>query len=173
MSIKNLTEPNNLNLFCNSITPTSGIISNVYTELVDIQFEDVGEGQVQYTLENNGIYPALIKRDNEFLNISGIFRILVNNNSQSDLRVNMNIPYPVDTKYNRIDYINAMGCSRQNTLDNEGFIGMLKSNLGTTTINNKDVIKLNYDRIFPTTNTYNLNQFYTLHYNINCRLNSA
>jgi hypothetical protein len=173
MSISNLTEPNNLDLYCNTISPKSGILSNVYTEIVDVEFDNVGDGKVQYTLQDGGIYPAIVKRDNEFLNITGIFRILVSNNNENDFRVNMNVPYPVDTKYNRINYINAMGSSRQDTLNNEGFIGMLKSNLSTEDIINKDVIKINYDRIFPSTNTYNNNQFYTFHYNINCRLYSG
>ncbi len=173
MSISNLTIPNGYNLYCSTITPKQGIITNTYTDIVSVSFENVGEGQVAYTVQDGGIYEAVYKRDNEFVNISGRFRILVNNGNEHDFRINMHFPYPVNTTYNRINYINASGNSHQDTLNNEGVIGMLKSDLTTQTINDLDVIKIRYDRIFPTTNTYNFNQYYTLHYNINCRLYTA
>lgn len=173
MSVSNLIVPNNYELYCKTINPSQGIITNTYTDIVSVSFENVGEGQVAYSVLDGGIFEAVYKRDHEFVNISGRFRILVNNGNEQDLRINMHFPYPIDTTYNRINYINASGNAYQETLNNEGFIGELKSDLSTQTINGLDVIKIRYNKIFPTTNTYNFNQTYTLHYNINCRLYTA
>ena len=170
MSISNLIVPNNYNLYCNTITPITGGISGGYSEFVNITFiNEQPTTETKYTIQNGGVYPAIVSVNNDFLTITGRVYVIVNNGNTTNLRISINVPYPVGTSYNRVDYANGTGvCYQEN--GGQSFNALLNPVIDTLDNGGVYKLQLNYKAILGVSYLYAFNERYLLSYTISCKL---
>ena len=171
MSISNILSPNDLDIYCNSITTKTGNNGTAYSEFVDITFiNEQPTTETKYTIQNGGVYPGIVSVNNEFLTISGRVYVITDNGNTTNLKISLNVPYPIDTKYNRIDYANGSGvCYQENK--GQSFNALLIPSVETPDNGSGfDKIELNYKAILGVPYLYAFNERYLLSYTVSCKL---